>query len=347
MTVAIRTPTDPHTSTKAMSFRHSLERKTNDHMQDDGQPGRAPPEIEDADMAMKKGLSSPGYPVDEKVYGKEQHPPRFSTIFGANPAPPPPPPPQRGYIPDYYPPPQRKSGVFLPMPLFIVFAVILFLESTILFAYTVIGLYNNAPARLFPWAGHGGAVATACNYGPQQPAVNIAPNFIIPQAGQPLPDLVTTTASVSTSTSSSSASSTSSFSTSSTTNSDAAAAASDIAGIFGGLTSVTASATRPTVTSVKLITEDPSGDVLTPRPTVTRTTFINPPSNTGTIADAAATISSNTNAQTSSSSYDAAAWASVSSALAAVSADLTPSPFGGITVTPTTLDPSVIPVPTA
>lgn len=269
------------------SFHTSFERNVNNDMQDDGQPGRAPPEAEDADMAMKKGLPSPGYPIDEKAHSKNEYPPRFSTLFSAAPAPPPPPPPQREYIRVDYPEPQKKSGVFLPMPLFIVFAAILFIESTILFAYTVIGLYNNAPAKLFLWAGQSGAVAAACNFGPQQPAVNIAPNFIMPQAGQPLTDLITitpstsiptstssTSSSTSTSETSTSASTTSSSTTSSTTTDGAGEAASNIAGIFGSLELTTVSAVRPTVTSVKLITVDP------PRPTTSTTVTIDAPAPT-------------------------------------------------------------------
>lgn len=283
-----------------MSFKQSFEKNLNYQMHDDGQPGRAPPEVEDFELdSKKKNFPSPRLDIDDQeIHDKKDRPPRFSTLFGT----PPHSPPQREYVREYYPPPERKSrsGVFLPMPLFIVFAIILFFESTLLFAYTVIGLYNNAPSSLFPWAGHSTAV-TSCECGEQQPSINFAPNFVIPQAEQPVtrivtlgsqPDVLPTLTTSSTSTSSLTSSSTSSANPSS----QAAAIASDVAGILGGLASssstsqsvaiVTVGPTQSTATSIKLITEDASGNVISaePTPTVTQTTFVDPPTTSATSA---------------------------------------------------------------
>ncbi|KAM3414954.1 hypothetical protein BST61_g10092 [Cercospora zeina] len=275
-----------------MSFSTHFEKKVNEDMHEEGQPGRAPTEVVDADMALKKN----GYPSSQfdgqESHDKKDYPPRFSTLFGAAPpAPPPPPPsPPREYVRGYYPEPQKRSGIHMPLALFIVLMITLFFESTIIFAYTIIGLYNNAPARLFPWAGQGqgSAVAAVC-HSSQQPAINIAPNFVLPAQGEAehMTELVTITASPSTT----STSTTSSTSTSTgNESSQAAAMASEIAGILGslGLGSATTSSsialvtvkpTQSTVTSVTLITEDASGNVLS-RPTVTLTTFVDAPTAT-------------------------------------------------------------------
>lgn len=264
-----------------MPFKQIFEKNVNENMQpEDGQPGRSTPEAEDADMYLKKqGRPSSQLDIEDQEFrDKKAHPPRFSTLFGNAPprlqAPPP-----HEQVQHYYPKPERKSGVFMPMPLFILFAVILFFESTILFAYTVIGLYNNAPSRIFPWAGPGAASAVACDV--SQPAINIAPNFVIPgqldratvtetvTVGR-LPDNALTT---STSTSSSHTSTSSTTSSSSTTSINTAAAVSDIAGILGGLGDITPSPTasiavvtvvpeRSTVVSVTEIFQDPSGNTV-------------------------------------------------------------------------------------
>ncbi|CAK1368353.1 unnamed protein product [Cercospora beticola] len=265
-----------------MSFPSHFEKKVSEEMMhEDGQPGRAPAEMEDADMALKKN----GYPssqLDEQE--KKDYPPRFSTLFGVAPPAPPPPPPHtpREYVREHYPEPKSRSGIHMPLALFIVLMITLFFESTIIFAYTIIGLYNNAPARLFPWAGQGSAVAAVCDSSQQQPAINIAPNFIIPgQAGAEqqhiTTELVTITATPSTSPTTTSTSTTNA-------SSQAAAMASDIAGILGslglgGASSTTSSSiafvtvkpTQSTVTSVTVITETPPG------PTLTQTTFVDAP----------------------------------------------------------------------
>ena len=282
-----------------MPFQNMFEKKVNNEMHEDGVPGRAPPEAQDAEMDKKRRPISHAEFEEGDHHNKKDQPPRFSTLFTNPPvsqaAPPPRP---REYVQEYYPPPERRRGVFMPMPLFVVFAAILFFESTILFAYTVIGLYNNAPARLFPWAGQGGHTETvACNCDEKQAAVNFAPNFLMPAGAQAATDVITVTlqpTSTSTSTSSTSASTSSSSSATTTTAStssltEAAAAASGIAGILGGiattsedagsLTATTQSATQGIVTSVKLITTTPSP---APASTVFATTWVNGPVTTAT-----------------------------------------------------------------
>ncbi|KAF7188347.1 hypothetical protein HII31_10411 [Pseudocercospora fuligena] len=269
-----------------MHFKEDFEKNLNDNMyeHDDGQPGRAPPA--DADMDIKKkGYSSPQPDAqDHELSEKKDNPPRFSTLFGSTPAPTPQPPPPREYVREYYPEPKRKSGVFIPMPLFIIFAIILFFESTILFAYTVIGLYNNAPSRLFPWAGAGVGTTTAVCEHNQPPSIVNAPNFIVPGQGQAAQGTEIMTQFVTISPTQTS----SSTSTSSSSSIDTAAAITNIAGILGSLGSstssgkvaiVTVAPERSTATSIKLITEDASGNVVSaePTPTVTATTFVDPP----------------------------------------------------------------------
>ncbi|KXT07712.1 hypothetical protein AC579_7858 [Pseudocercospora musae] len=266
-----------------MHFKEAFETSLNDHMyeNDDGQPGRAPPA--EADMDIKKKEYPPPQPdvQDHELSEKKDHPPRFSTLFGSTPAPAPQP-AQREYVRQYYPEAKRKSGVFIPMPLFIIFAIILFFESTILFAYTVIGLYNNAPSRLFPWAGAGVATTTAVCEHNQPPSIVNAPNFIVPGQGQAQgTEIMTQYVTISPSQTSTSTSSI----TSSSSSINTAAAVTDIAGILGSLGSsitsqsgkvaiVTVAPERSTATSIKLITEDASGNVVSaqPTPTVTATT---------------------------------------------------------------------------
>ena len=298
-------------------------------MHDDGEPGRAPSEFEDTDMAMKKkGFPSPQLDVDfhELSEKRKSQPPRFSTIFGS--APPPPPPPPREYVQEHYPEPRKKSGIHMSWPVFFLFVAILFFSWTIIFAYTVIGLYNNAPARLFPWAGQGAAFAAACDcnavQAERQPAINIAPNFVVPQQKEAVTQLVTVSAtpitvtatpititatpSISSSTSTTTTSTSSTSSTSSANPSaQAAALASDIAGMLGGIGSkavstsspialVTVGPERATVTSVKMVTYDASGNVIsaTPAPTVTLTTLVDPPASSA----ASATITSSAGSDT-------------------------------------------------
>ncbi|PPJ51664.1 hypothetical protein CBER1_08763 [Cercospora berteroae] len=274
-----------------MSFSNHFEKKVNEEMMhEDGQPGRAPAEMEDADMALKKNGDPSSQMDGHDSHDKKDYPPRFSTLFGVAPPAPPPPPPHtpREYVREHDPEPKRRSGVHMPLALFIVLMITLFFESTIIFAYTIIGLYNNAPARLFPWAGQGTAVAATCgSSSQQQPAINIAPNFVMPGRAGAEQQHVTTELITITATPSTSSSSTSISTSTTNASSQAAAMASDIADILGSLglggaswtTSssialVTVKPTQSTVTSVTLITETPPG------PTVTQTTVVDAPKGT-------------------------------------------------------------------
>ncbi|KAK4540260.1 hypothetical protein LTR36_009665 [Oleoguttula mirabilis] len=261
-----------------MPFKNVFERRVNENMQE-AEAGRAPPpEVVDADMEMKKQIQPPSPDKEAQAQDgdwsdKKDQPPRFSTLFSAAP-----PQPPRQF--ESYPEPKRKSGVFLPTPVFTIIAVILLFESTVLFAYTVIGLYNNLPVRLVP-----GAAVCACEGIDRQPTVNIAPNFIMPQAQAPqtvtvfgtgsLPDLLppstsTTSSSIlSTSTSSSSMSSVAATS-------QAAAAASDILGMLTGL--ATATATPSSSRSVAVVTVTPASTVILsevqPTPSAVKSTLL-------------------------------------------------------------------------
>ncbi|KAK5132560.1 hypothetical protein LTR08_008877 [Meristemomyces frigidus] len=343
-----------------MSFKKVFERRVNENMQEN-KAGRAPPpEVADPDVDMKKQYppSSPepqGLAEDLEWSEKTDRPPRFSTLFDVAP-----PLPPRAF--DGYPERKRKSGVFLPTPLFFIFAIILVFESTLLFAYTVIGLYNNLPSRLVP-VGAG----CACELMDRQPAVNIAPNFVMPQAqaqapitntvtvfgGGALPDLLptatfTTSAIV---TSISTSTSTSATSSIDATSHAAAVLASDVLGMLNTLT--TSTSTTPTssgssliivtasppastlilsevpplpstVQSTLLLTVNAAGSTLAPRPTVTLTSAID-------AAEASA------NGAVSS----LAAASSVQAALASLSAALTPDPILTLLTSATSV-PSIV-----
>ena len=101
---------------------------------------------------------------DAVLSEKKDRPPRFSTVF-ANPTPPVP------YRDDDPPRERKRSGVYVPMPLFILFAALLLLMSTFLFAYTIIGLYNNRPAGLLSQP----SPINGCDCA----GIKFAPNFLL------------------------------------------------------------------------------------------------------------------------------------------------------------------------
>jgi hypothetical protein len=252
-----------------MSFKKTFEKRLNRNMQNDSETGgSSSSNIDDIDIKTQpKEVDDVDYDRNMK---KEAPPPRFSTIFGpAAPAvrPPPTPSPRR----EYFPPPQRKSGIWMPWSMFTILAVMLFLESTVLFTYTVIGLYNNTPSRLLALAGQG--LGGSMPYGmcdplrataPQPAAVNFAPNFVMPQAAAlatsaTVTVTVTTTASVSVVTSS--------------TSSDSASVASAFASQLASMlkpTSTSANAGVLTVTApVQMVTETKVVGPSTQPPTTT------------------------------------------------------------------------------
>lgn len=143
--------------------------------------------------------------VDMDLHHKKDHPPRFSTLFTQQQPQPQPQPavpaplPQPVYLEPYPPPKTRKSGIYIPTPLFVLLISILFFESTLLFAYTIIGLYGNMPQPLLAMTGMSNTQTN--NLTPQaceNRAVNISPNFYVgddhTHHGTDTPTTTTTTA---------------------------------------------------------------------------------------------------------------------------------------------------------
>jgi hypothetical protein len=291
-----------------MAFHEEFEMSVNANMQVDGQPGRAYG-IEGGGADVKKNF--PGQTVEEDYKDKKDpylqpaeddfdhkkdRPPRFSTLMGvapkpaSSPPPPPPlppPPPPPVFFHEYYPPPrEHRRGVYVSMPLFIVFVLILFFESTLLFGYTLIGLYGNAPTGMFSWS-KTNTTTTECACGYTVPSINIAPNFIIPGAAQAKDVILTTTPTSSTSAASATLTPTSTL----TTTVPVSGILSMIANL-GALASTTSTSsqaivtitpTRSTITSVKMLTADASGNIIDPSmKTLTSTTVVDPPKPTST-----------------------------------------------------------------
>jgi hypothetical protein len=168
--------------------------------EDHGQQGHSEHTEEDN---IKKHLDAKGPEPEEEDYElheKKDRPPRFSTLFGGSP------PPQivERYIEQ---PKKKRSGVYIPLPLFIVLAIILFFESTLLFAYTIIALDNNLPSGLFPIGSSTSTRLDGCSCA-QQPAINVAPKFFmgpsqVANKAPSLPDAHSTTTTSKTSSTSS------------------------------------------------------------------------------------------------------------------------------------------------
>jgi len=70
----------------------------------------------------------------------------------------PPPPPLPQFFPSY-PVELRRSGVYIPIPLFILVVLVFFFESSILFVYTTVALYKTVPAAFIPF----GVSGSGCN----------------------------------------------------------------------------------------------------------------------------------------------------------------------------------------
>ena len=243
-----------------MPFRRVFERRVNEAMQQ-GEPGRAPTEIveaDDADMKKQHEAKEPEFEEEDQEFSeKKDRPPRFSTLFEG---------PKAPQVIETYVPPKRKSGVFVPTPLFIVFALILLFESTILFAYTVIGLYNNLPSSLLAVGGPAPAPIDGCKCAQSQGAINISPNFFMPGAQAPevsftmtgsiISDALSTARPTISSTSTPNTSS-STLTTSSTNN--AQAAASDVLSMLGGLKPSSTTTSNPNIAvSTKVVTATPT-----------------------------------------------------------------------------------------
>nr|OQO20704.1 hypothetical protein B0A51_11990 [Rachicladosporium sp. CCFEE 5018] len=254
-------PTYDIATARRSSFRKSFEQHLNDEM---SRPSKR-------HSMHKAALSSPTFSdiddgeLNEKKHDKCKSPPRFSTLFPpAIPVPAPAPALPAREFESY---PKRKSGIYLPTPVFWALLAFLLLESAILFAYTTLGLLSRFQLT---------TIAATC---PQQPIINISPNFLLP--GGTLPTALTTIA-------------TSTFTElpSTSTAASAASSAAAAAAVLSALTNldhtstsstsskkVTTITVNPTptpniVSSITILTVDPSGNTLPPAPTVTSTTVI-------------------------------------------------------------------------
>ncbi|KJX95395.1 hypothetical protein TI39_contig4116g00017 [Zymoseptoria brevis] len=238
-----------------MAFQEEFEMSVNENMQDDDQHGRAPSfdDGKGADMKRRHFHETEA----EDFNDKKDQPPRFSTLMGvapkpAQPQPPPPPPPPQFYHEYYLPPREPRRGVYLSMPIFIVFVLVLFFESTLLFAYTIFGMYYNAPIGMFSWSQSNTTIA-GCACDNSNPTFNI----IMPSANGENISVTPTSSTIATS-----------------TTTDAKLVASGILSALAGLGNVSSTSspialvtitpTRSTVTSVKLLTADPSGNIIEP-----------------------------------------------------------------------------------
>lgn len=216
-----------------MPFSREFERSVNLNMQEDGEPS------DHGDGAdMKKHLDTKEAACEEEDFElseKKDRPPRFSTLFEGKPAP--------KVIERYVEPPRKRKGVYIPVPIFIILAVVLFFETTLLFAYMIIALDNNLASGLFPV---GNTRVESC---PQQQAINVEPKFYIgaAQSGALVGNK---------------APSTSPVSTTSTTTPTASGTAhkTDV---------VTVTPTAVTVSSVVMLSVNADGSTITPSPKTT------------------------------------------------------------------------------
>ncbi|KAK8217340.1 hypothetical protein M8818_001593 [Zalaria obscura] len=80
-----------------------------------------------------------------------------------------------------YPPPPRRSGMWVPTYLLVLFVLVLLFESSILFVYTIVALYNTLPASLIPV---NAVQVPACScpssgFVEHLPGINSAPNIMV------------------------------------------------------------------------------------------------------------------------------------------------------------------------
>ncbi|KAK5173374.1 uncharacterized protein LTR77_002055 [Saxophila tyrrhenica] len=235
-----------------MPFKQVFERRVNRNMRE-GEPGPGPDEEAREEADVKSDPDSKTFEHEEEdieLSEKKDRPPRFSTLF-TQPAPP--------QIVERYVEPKRRSGVTLPTPLFVILAIVLFFESTLLFAYTIIGLYNNVPQGVLPFGPGSTATVDSCNCGGGQAGINISPNFILPGGNA---ETVTVTADTSTvlekTTTSTSTSSSSSSSSSSTSSSiDPTAVAAGLASFLRGQAASNSSPGPRVAETTKVVTSTP------------------------------------------------------------------------------------------
>lgn len=176
-----------------MPFKQVFERRVNDAMQQ-SQAGPAPrsptpshsPSFEDHDDDIKKRPLSPrakslyeAEDLDLSSKDEKSLPPRFSTLFDTAK-----PPPTPRVVECCHRESKKRAGVYLSTPVFVLIIVALLFESTLLFAYTVIGLYQNLPSGLLAVTGAPGpAMGDGCRCEERQGAINFSPNFVFREKG--------------------------------------------------------------------------------------------------------------------------------------------------------------------
>ena len=262
-----------------MPFKQVFERRVNEDMQDGG-AGPAPrspsptPSFVDTDVkkqphSHKAKSIYEAEDLDLSSKGDKTLPPRFSTLFDttrtADPAPPTP-----RVVECCHRESRKRSGVHLSTPVFILLVVVLLFESTLLFAYTVIGLYQNLPSGILSIAGAPAPVdGCHCEDESKQGVINFSPNFVFGEKGGEVMgqlsviESMTALPSSATSTATTSPSSTPTTTTSSTTfsSSSSVSIVTETPGVVHSTIVVTSSAessetdtaVQPTVTSVQIV----------------------------------------------------------------------------------------------
>ncbi|KAF2725472.1 hypothetical protein K431DRAFT_342917 [Polychaeton citri CBS 116435] len=293
-----------------MPFKRDFERRVNENMM--GEKAEASSTAKAREAELDHDDEDVTFSENHHTDSKEAPPPRFSTLFTT----PPPlkqPTPPTPIFESYPQSRQRSAGIFVPLPLLIIIAVLFLFESTVLFAYTIIGLYNTAPSRFLGLmnipADNDAAMCNcpAADHQPAQAPINFAPNFMIPQQIQASQQatitntftvtvketasldissvfsnmLATMTTATSTSTSTSSSSTASSSTSTVDIQSQASQMASDIMSMMATMTTSTSTTSMTSSSSTESSTSD-DGDgegstvfkTVNPTPTVSSTTYI-------------------------------------------------------------------------
>ncbi|GAB7352819.1 hypothetical protein MBLNU459_g3434t1 [Dothideomycetes sp. NU459] len=112
-----------------------------------------------------------------KELGEQSDPP--SAIDVEVPQDPPPVHSFPSYPPQPYIPPPRRSGMYVPTPIFVLFILLFLFESSVLFVYTVVALYNTLPASFMPVQQPPHCDCPATN---EHAPINVAPNIWLPAA---------------------------------------------------------------------------------------------------------------------------------------------------------------------
>lgn len=245
-----------------MSFQQTFETSVNAAMRE-GEAGPAPrsprspiPPHTDADIKKRPrslnatSIYEEAEDLDLSSKGEKTLPPRFSTLFGpSSKAAPPPPPTPRLVECCHRESGKKKAGIYLSTPVFILLVLVLLFESTLLFAYTVIGLYQHLlPTGLLSIGGAPPPLVDGCACEGRQGAINFAPNFVFGEEGKSLLGLqISGIEGMTTAT----PTSTTAVPTTSTTSnsSEAAAAASQLLSLFDD--------DKSTTKSVAIVTETP------------------------------------------------------------------------------------------